>query len=100
MSQGSYWRARSEPGARNQYQATIQALLGKEAATALLARESRTFPGRLGIQHRDVPYAVLSDIADGGIIFSHLAAFYARSFRIACVRWPVPAANRSARRSR
>jgi hypothetical protein len=83
----------SEPGARNQYQATMQALLGKEAATALLAREIRTFPGRLGIQHRDVPYAVLSDIADGGIIFSHLAAFYAKSYPDRLRQVAVPAAE-------
>jgi hypothetical protein len=34
----------------------------------------------LGIQHRDVPYAVLNDLADGGIIFSHLAAYYASRY--------------------
>jgi len=70
----------SEPGARNQYRATLEALAGKDATAELLAHEIRTFPGRLGIQHRDVPYAVLNDIADGGIIFSHLAAFYAHTY--------------------
>jgi hypothetical protein len=70
----------SEPGARNQYRATLEGLLGKQAAAQLLAREVGDFPGRLGIQHRDVPYALLNDIADGGIIFSHLAAFYAKTY--------------------
>jgi len=70
----------NEPGARNQYRATLEALAGKDATAELLAHEIRTFPGRLGIQHRDVPYAVLNDIADGGIIFSHLAAFYAHTY--------------------
>jgi hypothetical protein len=70
----------SEPGARNQYRATLDALAGKDATAELLAHEIRTFPGRLGIQHRDVPYAVLNDIADGGIIFSHLAAFFAHTY--------------------
>jgi len=70
----------SEPGARNQYRATLEALAGKDATAELLAHEIRTFPGRLGIQHRDVPYAVLNDIADGGVIFSHLAAFYAHTY--------------------
>jgi hypothetical protein len=70
----------SEPGARNQYRATLDALVGPEATAALMRREVRTFPGRLGIQHRDIPYAVLNKIADGGIIFDHLAAFYARTY--------------------
>jgi hypothetical protein len=70
----------SEPGARNQYRATLNALIGTEPTTDLMNREIRTFPGRLGIQHRDVPYAVLNGLADGGIIFSHLAAFYARTY--------------------
>jgi predicted DNA-binding ribbon-helix-helix protein len=35
-----------------------------------MSHEVRTFPGRLGIQHRDVPYALLNDIADGGLIFN------------------------------
>jgi hypothetical protein len=69
----------SEPGARNQYRATLDALIGAAATADLLGHEIRTFPGRLGIQHRDVPYALINDIADGGIIFSHLAAFYART---------------------
>jgi hypothetical protein len=70
----------SEPGARNQYRATLEALAGKDEIAELLAHEVQTFPGRLGIQHRDVPYAVLNDIADGGIIFSHLASFYAHTY--------------------
>jgi hypothetical protein len=70
----------SEPGARNQYQASLTSMLGKEAAGELMMREVRAFPGRLGIQHRDVPYAVLNGLADGGIIFDHLAAFYARTY--------------------
>jgi hypothetical protein len=83
----------SEPGARNQYRATLAALAGKQATAELLAHEVHTFPGRLGIQHRDVPYAVLNDIADGGIIFNHLAEFYAHvcSDRLRAVA--VPAAE-------
>ena len=70
----------SEPGARNQYQATLRALLGPDATADLMSHEVRTFPGRLGIQHRDVPYALLNGIADDGIIFSHLATFYAHAY--------------------
>lgn len=71
----------SEPGARNQYRAALDALVGRDAATRIMEREVRTFGGRLGIQHRDVPYALVNDLADGGIIFSHLAAFYANHYR-------------------
>ena len=70
----------SEAGARNQYRQTMDALVGPRAAAEIMGREVRTFPGRLGIQHRDVPYAVLNGVADGGIVFGHLAAFYARHY--------------------
>jgi hypothetical protein len=83
----------SEPGARNQYRATLEALAGKQAAAELLAHEIRTFPGRLGIQHRDVPYAILNGIADGGIIFSHLAEFYAHVYPNRLRAVAVPAAE-------
>src|SRR5262249_25041757 len=46
----------SERGARNQYRATLNALIGAGPTADLMNRELRTFPGRLGIQHRDVPY--------------------------------------------
>lgn len=71
----------NEAGARRQYLATLDALIGQEAAADLLAREVEDFPGRLGIQHRDVPYGLLNNLAEGGIIFGHLARFYAN-------RWP------------
>lgn len=70
----------AEAGARNQYIATLKALLSPEAANEIMSREVRTFSGRMGIQHRDVPFAILDGIADGGIVFSHLAAFYASRY--------------------
>lgn len=70
-----------EAGARSQYLATLKSTVGDAKATDLMRREVAEFPGRLGIQHRDVPYAVLNDHADVGIIFGHLARFYAQ-------RWP------------
>jgi hypothetical protein len=70
----------SEPGARSQYLATLQQLIGSDASSRLLAREISGFEGRIGVQHRDVPYALLNDFADGGIIFGHLADFYARTY--------------------
>ena len=49
----------SEPGARQQYISALEALIGEEAARSILAREVVTFPGRLGIQHRDVLQAMV-----------------------------------------
>ena len=72
--------------------AALRKLIGAEATSRLLAREVGVFPGRLGIQHRDVPHAVLNDLADGGIIFAHLAQFYALSFPDALRAVSVPAA--------
>lgn len=66
-----------ETGARKQYIRTIQSLLGEDATEAIFAREVTDFPGRLAIQHRDIPYAVMNDIAPVGIVFGHLAKFYA-----------------------
>ena len=86
-----------EPGARNQYQAGLRAFLGEDEAIHLIQHEVRTFPGRLGIQHRDVPYAILNGLADGGIIFDHLAAFYARMYTEQLKYVPVPGAERFGR---
>jgi len=71
----------NEAGARRQYIATLDKLLGAEQVANLFTREVEHFPGRLGIQHRDVPYALLNDLAGAGVIFGHLARFYAE-------RWP------------
>jgi hypothetical protein len=85
--------SKSEPGARDQYLATLEALAGKDATARLLMREIGDFSGRLGIQHRDVPYALLNHIADGGLIFSHLAAFYAQKYPDRLRYVAVPAAE-------
>lgn len=84
----------SEPGARQQYRATSAALLGEQATAQLFAHEVVSFAGRLGIQHRDVPYALLNDYADGGLIFSHLANFYAHAFPERLRAVAVPGAER------
>ncbi len=82
----------SEPGARVQYRRSLDQLVGAAAADRIFSREVVEFAGRLGIQHRDVPYALLNGMADTGIIFSHLAAFYARRFPDALEFAPVPGA--------
>ena len=70
----------SEPGARQQYHDTATALLGEPRTVDMFSHEVASFSGRLGIQHRDVPYALINGLADGGLIFSHLARFYAAAF--------------------
>jgi hypothetical protein len=84
----------SEPGARLQYRQTTTALLGEYKTAQLFGREVASFPGRLGIQHRDVPYALINGLADGGLIFSHLAHFYAASFPDRLRAVAVPGAER------
>ncbi len=79
----------NEAGARRQYRTTLEQLLGPAAADRVFDREVPTFPGRLQIQHRDVPYALLTNQADVGLIFGHLADFYARSFPDRLVYVPV-----------
>jgi hypothetical protein len=74
----------SEPGARGQYISALEALLGAAATKSILARETVSFPGRLGIQHRDVLQAIASRAADVGIIFHHLARYFASAYPELC----------------
>jgi extracellular solute-binding protein len=83
----------SEPGARAQYRRALNALMGESAAADLFARETLTFEGRLGIQHRDVPEALAKTYANVGIIFSHLAQYYARTFPTLVEAIDVPGAE-------
>jgi ABC-type molybdate transport system substrate-binding protein len=86
----------SEPGARQQYISALEALIGEEAARSILAREVVTFPGRLGIQHRDVLQAIASRSADAGIIFHHLARYFAAAYPQLCTMVTVPGADQFA----
>jgi molybdate transport system substrate-binding protein len=54
-------------------------LLGKQAAAALVAAES-SFPGRLGIMHRDLPEMVARSYADVAFTWHHLVSYWARIF--------------------
>jgi hypothetical protein len=83
----------SEPGARHQYLAALEGLFGQEATKSILARETVTFPGRLGIQHRDVFQAIASREADVGIIFHHLARYFAATYPELCAMVTVPGAE-------
>jgi Bacterial extracellular solute-binding protein len=59
--------------------AAIEALLGKPAADALVAAEV-SFPGRLGIMHRDLPEMVARGYADVAFTWYHLVSYWARIF--------------------
>jgi hypothetical protein len=84
----------SEPGARRQYISALEALIGQEATKSILTRETVTFPGRLGIQHRDVLQAIAGRDADVGIIFHHLARYFAATYPELCALVIVPGAQK------
>ena len=74
----------SEPGARRQYISALEGLIGQEPTKSILARETVTFAGRLGIQHRDVLQAIAGGDADVGIIVHHLARYFAATYPELC----------------
>jgi len=84
----------SEPGARHQYISALEALIGREATRSILSNETVTFPGRLGIQHRDVLQAIAGRDADVGIIFHHLARYFAATYPEVCAIVTVPGAEK------
>ena len=59
--------------------AATEQLLGKSAADALVAAET-SFPGRLGIMHRDLPEMVARGYADVAFTWYHLVSYWARIF--------------------
>src|SRR5262250_1953740 len=65
---------------RAQCRAAADALLGKPSADALFAAEVPSFPGRLGIMHRDLPEMVARGYADVAFTWYHLVSYWARIF--------------------
>jgi len=65
---------------REECRAASEALLGKPAADALFAAEVASFPGRLGIMHRDLPEMVARAYADVAFTWHHLVSYWARIF--------------------
>jgi hypothetical protein len=84
----------SEPAARRQYISALEALIGQEATKSILTHETLTFSGRLGIQHRDVLQAIAGRDADVGIIFHHLARYFAATYPELCALVIVPGAEK------
>jgi hypothetical protein len=60
--------------------AAAEELLGKSAAEALVAAEAPSFPGRLGIMHRDLPEMIARSYADVAFTWYHLVSYWARIF--------------------
>lgn len=60
--------------------AAADELLGKSATEALVAAEVASFPGRLGIMHRDLPEMVARGYADVAFTWHHLVSYWARIF--------------------
>ena len=65
---------------RAKCRAAADSLLGEPAANALFAAEVRTFPGRLGIMHRDLPEMIARGYADVAFTWRHLVSYWARIF--------------------
>jgi hypothetical protein len=84
----------SEPGARRLYISALEALIGRETTKSILTHETVKFPGRLGIQHRDVLQAIAGRDADIGIIFHHVARYFAANYPELCAMVTVPGAEK------
>jgi hypothetical protein len=84
---------------RAQCRAAADALVGKLGADALFSAEVLSFPGRLGIMHRDLPEMVARGYADVAFTWYHLVSFWARIFPNHFALVPSPARSRFLRGS-
>ena len=79
---------------RAECRAAADELLGKPAADAFFAAEVPSFPGRLGIMHRDLPEMVARGYADVAFTWYHLVSYWARIFPNHFALVPIPGAER------
>jgi hypothetical protein len=70
----------TEASARARYRVAIQGLIGESGADAVFAAEVPSFPGRLGIVHRDLPEMVARGYADVAFTQYHLVSYWTRLF--------------------
>jgi hypothetical protein len=63
---------------REKCRAAAEALFGRPAADALFAAEVPSFPGRLGIMHRDLPEMIARAYADVAFTWHDLVSYWAR----------------------
>jgi hypothetical protein len=80
--------------ARAQCRAAADELLGKPAADVFFAAEVPSFPGGLGIMHRDLPEMVTRGYADVAFTWYHLVSYWARIFPNLFELVPVSGAER------
>src|SRR6516165_1962293 len=78
---------------RAKCRAAADELLEKPAADAFFAAEVPSFPGRLGIMHRDLPEMVARGYADVAFTWYHLVSYWARIFPNHFSLVPVPGAE-------
>jgi len=78
---------------RAKCRAAADALLTKSGADTLFAAEALSFPGRLGIMHRDLPEMVARGYADVAFTWYHLVSYWARIFPNHFELVPVPGAE-------
>ena len=74
--------------------AAAEELLGKSAADALIAADVASFPGHLGIMHRDLPEMVARGYADVAFTWHHLVSYWTRIFPDQFELVAVPGAER------
>jgi hypothetical protein len=86
--------AASEPQARARYRAAVDDLIGKPAADELFAAETPSFPGRIGIVHRDLPEMVARGYADVALTQYHLISYWTRIFPNHFALVPISGAER------
>jgi hypothetical protein len=79
---------------RAECRAAADELLGKPAADVFFAAEVPSFPGRLGIMHRDLPEMVTRGYADVAFTWYHLVSYWARIFPNLFELVPVSGAER------
>jgi Bacterial extracellular solute-binding protein len=83
-----------EAGSRARYRTAVDELIGKTAADALFAAEVPSFPGRLGVVHRDFPEMVARGYADVALTQYHLISYWTRLFPNHFELVPIPGADR------
>src|SRR5215831_12889355 len=76
---GSCWRARTSPARATSIGRRWRRWPARTQLPSCWRTRSVPSPADSG-SSTAMPYAVLNDIADGGVIFSHLAAFYAHTY--------------------
>src|SRR5262245_9292974 len=78
---------------RAKCRAAADSLLGEPAANSLFAAEVHSFPGRLGIMHRDLPEMIARGYADVAFTWYHLVSYWAWIFPNHFALVPVPGAE-------